>query len=39
MDQIPIFLVGFWLLCSWAGLLEAADMMKYKNPNESIDIN
>jgi len=38
MAKIPIFLVGFWLLSNWAGLLETEDMMKYKNPNESIDI-
>ncbi|RHN47488.1 putative glucan 1,3-beta-glucosidase [Medicago truncatula] len=38
MEKIPIFLVGFWLLSNWAGLLEAEDLMKYKNPNESIDV-
>jgi len=38
MAKIPIFLVGFWLLSNWAGLLEIEDTMKYKNPNESIDI-
>lgn len=38
MTKIPIFFVGFWLLCNWAGLLETGSMMKYKDPNESIDI-
>ncbi|CAJ2672082.1 unnamed protein product [Trifolium pratense] len=38
MEKIPIFLVGFWLLSTWAGLLETEDMMKYKNPNESVSI-
>lgn len=38
MAKVPIFLVGLWLLGSWAGLLEAAEYMKYKDPQQSIDI-
>ncbi|XP_050911539.1 uncharacterized protein LOC127126626 isoform X1 [Lathyrus oleraceus] len=28
----------FWLLTNWTGLLEAEDMMKYKNPKESNEV-
>jgi beta-glucosidase len=39
MAKIPIFLVGFWLLSTWAGLLETdEDIIKYKNPKESVNI-
>jgi beta-glucosidase len=31
--------VGFWLLSTWAGLLETdEDIIKYKNPKESVNI-
>jgi beta-glucosidase len=39
MAKIAIFFVGFWLLSTWAGLLETdEDIIKYKNPKESVNI-
>ncbi|KAK7336272.1 hypothetical protein VNO77_16808 [Canavalia gladiata] len=36
MAKMAIFMMGLWLLGSWAGLLEA-EYMKYKDPKQSIE--